>query len=222
MVWMLLAFSATWGGASLGMLTVNQTLLYLHPHVFHGTWNWEGKIQATVGTLLMGELSGIPARERGWVGPSRKGWEMPVLGVTVGVSSWSLVSGYVFSRPEDRFDRETWAFEATLPGLEEELFWRGLFPAALDRMMSPADSFRVAGAPITRGDLVASLLFYLVHVLPQAWMVGWKQALKSTWDVLPATLALVYVRRRSGSVVPGILLHNLMNTLPAVGVALRW
>jgi len=218
----LLVFSPTWMGASLGSLVVNQALLREHPDLVHTSWNWEGKIQATLGTLMMGYALSLPSEETGWTWPNQPGWGVPVVTATFLTAVVSGVAGYVFSNASDAPDMETLAFQATLPGLEEELFWRGLFPALVDRALERPPLGTFCGDAFTAGDLLSTLLFYGEHVAEASIQGSLSQALRETWSVLPATLLFVYVRRRSGSVIPAMVLHNLMNTLPLIGAALRW
>jgi membrane protease YdiL (CAAX protease family) len=94
-----------------------------------------------------------------------------------------------------------WLYQATLPGLVEEIAFRGLLLALADRAAPPAR--RWLGAPLGWGALVVTLVFWMLHGL----------SLTTALAVLPAALLYVWLRARSGSLLLPVMAHNLWNLL---------
>lgn len=107
--------------------------------------------------------------------------------------------------------RETLAFEATMPGLTEELCYRGLLLGIFNRMFIGRVS--LLGAPIGYGAIAVSLVFGLLHGL----------ALDASYHLSfdPVTTAftgligfwLAWLRMRTGSLVVPVLVHNATNVI---------
>jgi len=106
---------------------------------------------------------------------------------------------------------EVLAYEATLPGLAEELVWRGLLLALFDRLFSARAT--ILGAELGYGAIATSLVFGLIHalqfdshiVLHTEWIGGAFAAVTG--------LALVWIRARSKSLVFPVLVHNATNLI---------
>lgn len=174
-----------------------------------GHWNWSGKLLAIAATLAMVSLpmfgwrrAGLtlrqdPANWRGaWIGAGI------VLAAIVGLSLYF---------PNDAGDAEAVAFQLTMPGLEEEIFYRGLLLLALNEAFR--GRVKVLGARMGWGAVLTSLLFGLIHGL------SFEDGAFSFTAIAFLTtglsgLLLAWFREKSGSVVLPILLHNAGNTLP--------
>ncbi|MDR3528050.1 MAG: CPBP family intramembrane metalloprotease [Rhizomicrobium sp.] len=109
---------------------------------------------------------------------------------------------------------ETVLFQATMPGLTEELAFRGLYLALFDRMFTAR--FRVFGAELGYGAIATSLVFAMAHVvrfdahfIPQV-------AIVPGITMTLFALFMVWVRCRSRSLVLPVMLHNLGNTIPYI------
>ena len=105
-------------------------------------------------------------------------------------------------------DVDTIAFQWTMPGLEEELFYRGVLLLCLNEAF--LGRRRILGADMGWGALLTSLLFSLIHGL------GYDDGAVE-WDLISflttfvSGLILVWIRERTGSVVAPILGHNAGN-----------
>ena len=115
--------------------------------------------------------------------------------------------------PNESFDANTLAFQATMPGIEEELFYRGVLLLALNEAFTRR--WRVAGVSVGWAALLTSILFGLAHAVDV-------EAGRFAFDLFPflftalPALILLWVRERTESLVWPILLHNLANLLPLV------
>jgi membrane protease YdiL (CAAX protease family) len=200
--------SRPWAMAFLGTLALGLALPAL-PLLWPGErpighpWNWSGQLLALAG---IGAVAGLLVRrglmswpEMGFTAAQREGSLWPALAVTgVALSLNHLAMGFSGFRL-DGVPLETWAYQATLPGLVEESLFRGLLLALADRAFVARRT--VFGAPLGWGGAVVSVLFVALH----GWRVG------VLLGVLPAALLYLWLRARSGSLVLPIAAHNLWN-----------
>ncbi|UCD53388.1 MAG: CPBP family intramembrane metalloprotease [Phycisphaerales bacterium] len=179
-----------------------------------GAWNWEGKfcvaVFAIVFVLLYRKISfaesGVTWRHQ----PSslRPCLVLTTFYVAAGFGIGSLTdSGYGFST-------EFLFFELSMPGLDEEIFYRGVGLALLNRAFGK--NRNLFGANVGWGLIIISVLFGLVHG------VGLTEQLKLEIDLFGVLLTagagflLGWLRERSGSLVLPIAAHNLGNTATRV------
>ena len=100
-------------------------------------------------------------------------------------------------------------YQATMPGLDEELFFRGLFLAVLGAAV-PSGGVNLFGARITVAGLLVTLLFGLGHgvgIEDGKPFVSWIFIAVTAWF----GFGLLWVRERTGSVLLPLLGHNLIN-----------
>jgi membrane protease YdiL (CAAX protease family) len=83
------------------------------------------------------------------------------LGVTLILGAWALVTGIL--APKGAFDSQTLVYLALMPGLNEELIYRGLLLAIINRLFRPQWNF--FGARIGWGAVVSSVVFGLLRGL---------------------------------------------------------
>ena len=182
--------------------------LWLIPRVpgLDGDWNWSGKILALAVTLAIAALpmfgwrkAGITLRQEQLRGALAA---TGVLVVLYAALAWAMGAG--------GGDGETLAYQLTMPGLEEEIFYRGLFLLALDRAFTAR--VKVGGAALGWSLLLCSLVFGLIHglgVRDGAWSFNLMAFALPFIGSIPA----VWLRAKTGSVVLPIVLHNLVNTM---------
>ena len=186
--------------------------LLLHWKIGH--WNWIGKLASIAFSLVVMQAC-LGRVEIGWRFPAtRQAIAWTVAGIVVAAA---LAVPAELLVPSGRPDVETYLFEATLPGLDEELVFRGIAIALLVRAFSDGPEDR--RAPLL-AMLVSTLWFTTAHVLyldHGHLRVSWSRIL----DVLPLGLWLTVIRLRSGSLLGGVLAHNTINlvqeTLGAFG-----
>lgn len=169
-------------------------------------WNWEGKALAAalslgVAALLGFRRSGVTLRQY------RSGWRGALILSAVLVA---LFLGLALYFPGQPADADTLAFQMTMPGLDEELFYRGVLLMMLNEAFGRPLS--VLGAPMGWGALVSSTAFGLTHALGYADGGFSFDAMAMALTGGPALL-LVWIREKTGSVVLPILLHNFGNSI---------
>lgn len=164
-----------------------------------GGWNWEGKLVALALALAAIFLLRLDRAAIGWQGVQRNARSTWIAVSLLVALSASL--GFVL-RPGAP-DGESLAFQGLMPGLVEELAYRGIAPALLLGAAAPQ-----AGRDGTpwRVVLATGLLFGLWHGLSV-------DGGQPRFDWMPAVLPLVgglaygWLRFHAGSLLPVMLAH---------------
>ncbi len=163
-------------------------------------WNWSGHLVALAGMLVFAvalmRRAGLAARAFGFVKPAALG---QAIAVVVAALALNFALNAVTGSRLDHVPLETWLFLALMPGLVEEVAFRGVLLAAADRA-APATRL-VFGVPLGFGALALTLAFVALHGLGIGTFVS----------VLPAALLYLWLRLKTGSVLVPIVAHNLWN-----------
>lgn len=102
------------------------------------------------------------------------------------------------------------AFQLTMPGLDEELFYRGVLPVMLNEAFGKP--VRVLGATMGWGAVISSLAFGLAHALGYAdGAFTFDSLLMATTGV--SALLLVWLKDKTGSLLLPIVMHNFGNAV---------
>jgi len=171
-------------------------------------WNWTGKAISTLVTLAAAWAilrhdraeAGLTLRQA----PGSLGPAVLATGLLCALA-WACEAMLADGRD---LSGERLAFQALMPGLDEELFFRGLLLAALTRAMP--DRWRLLGAPVGPAGLIVTFIFAVGHG------VGWADG-RLTVDLPAFALTgalgagLLWLRQRTGGVVAPIIAHNLIN-----------
>lgn len=180
-------------------------------------WNWQGKLLEVFWVLAVVAVSrGLSLRDIGLTSPLRPRWRAPVL--IVGAVTLAIPLAFLLLGARDTLTAEGWAFEATLPGLAEELVYRGVLLELCDRAMGRP--WRIAGADVGWGLIVTTAMFAAGHAI----------SISRTGDLtiepllaagpLIGGLLAAWARARIGSLVPLIVLHNASNLV--IPLATLW
>jgi hypothetical protein len=169
-------------------------------------FNFVGQLLALAVTLAFVTL--IPRVNRENTGLSWR-WSfgrllVPAIIVVVVLVALNVVMTAAGSGESSAFDGsawEAWLYQATLPGVVEEIAFRGVLLALLDQAFPPR--WRVGGVLMGWGAVIQAVLFTVGHL---------------DAGLLPALFALLFglaaawLRYASGSVWPGVFAHNATNT----------
>lgn len=112
--------------------------------------------------------------------------------------------------PNDGTGAEDMAFQLTMPGLEEELFYRGLLLLALERAF--AGRVRLLGVDWGWGAVLSCLLFGLAHAFSFNSGGFTLDPLTLALTALPSFIA-VWLRLRTGSLLLPVIIHNFGNSI---------
>ena len=106
-------------------------------------------------------------------------------------------------------DSETLIYQATVPGIDEELMFRGLLLLGLS-MAVTGRTWNLWGAPVGWAAILVTLFFALGHSI----MVTDGQLQTSLIALIYTAIlgwALIWIRLRTGSILLPIIAHNATN-----------
>lgn len=205
-------FRPWWLILAAGLVLLNDMALTnvygLVPDYFEGMqWNWQGKVLALVVTLAMASLLPFGRANTGMVLRQIPASLKSSIPVVVAYSSFFFALALAF--PSDPASPETIAFQLTMPGLEEEAFYRGLLLAALDRAF--CGRIRILGVDWGWGAVMSCMAFGLAHALGYSNGAFAFDPMVMALTAVPALLA-VWLRYRTGSLLLPVALHNAGNS----------
>lgn len=200
--------SFPWLLAAAGLVVLNDALLtrlYRHaPDLVPGYWNWDGKLMALAATLAIAALPAIGWRASGL---TLRQADLKAPLVVAGLYGLLFV-GLALASPNAPTSAETLAFQLTLPGLEEEAFYRGVLLLVLSRAF--AGRIRVLGVEWGWGAVLSCALFGLAHALSVDHAQFAFEPLAFALTAGPSLIA-VWIRLRTGSILLPVLMHNFGN-----------
>jgi membrane protease YdiL (CAAX protease family) len=177
----------------------------------HLHWDWQAALLTAAWPLfLAGGLPGLSLASMGVTSSLTPGWFKPSLVALLIAGGVPAVFFLLGSRVH--LTGEGWAYLLVMPGLAEEILFRGLFQPLLNRAVGRP--WRLGGAEFGWGLIITAVLFAgsngLVSVDTR---LHARIALPAA--IAPIMLALVsgWVRERTGSVWPSVVGHNLSNVV---------
>ena len=179
-----------------------------------GQWNWIGQGASIAFALLVTAIF-LHREEVGvcWPrGPAALFWS----GIGILVAASISAADNLLSAAKMP-TAETFAFEALVPGPAEELVFRGVGFALLMRMFRSGEVDRRAVVLAAITTAVWFTAGHVMHLSGSTFVVEPKRII----DVLPMGLLFAFVRIRSGSLLGGVLAHNVANIIADVIGAMR-
>ena len=172
--------------------------------------NWLQKALACLFVIAAGYVLRFKPEQYGLKFPSKI---LPALflavAVCVGTSVPSSIQAIVDNNRFE-FNFEYLLFQASMPGLHEELFYRGLLLCLWDNVSIP--NFKFFGVNWGMGALISAALFTMGHTLIFDHSFALSFAPPLEWfDLMFFALAITWLRYKTGSILPGIIAHNLEN-----------
>jgi uncharacterized protein len=202
--WSLLLFVASLVVLDVALVTIPRVDGFQHHH-----WSWQECILSTAWPfLLIAFVPGISLASVGITSRLRSGWLRP--SIVALLLALAVPAVFFFLGARKKLDAEGWAFLLIMPGLAEELVFRGVYQPLLNRALGKP--WRLANAEFGWGLIITAVLFAgsngLVVVDDQL----------NAHIVLHAAIAPVlmsfvsgWVRERTDSIWPCIFGHNLSN-----------
>ena len=169
-------------------------------------WNWQGKLLALAATLAIAALPAFGWRRVGLTleqAPGSLTSALPVVALYC-----ALMVALALAFPNDPPTGEAIAFQLTMPGLEEEPFYRGVLLFALYRAFTRR--VRLLGVDWGWGAVLSCLAFGLAHGFGFSDGGFSFDPLVFTLTALPSFIA-VWVALRTGSLLLPVVMHNLGN-----------
>jgi len=176
------------------------------------TLNWFGKTLSLAGTIAMLYfLPRVGFRAAGLTWKQNKGSPSPVLRSGGLVLLFTTGGAFlVASSPNTSLENLLW--QATMPGLDEELFMRGLVLLLFHQAFGKG--LNVMGAETGWGFWLAVAIFGLIHGVT---VQGGELAV-NLWAIVGTGFmgfVLTWMRERTGSLVIPIVFHNISNVAQA-------
>jgi membrane protease YdiL (CAAX protease family) len=179
------------------------------PNLVPGThWNWQGKLLAVIATLAIARLPAFGWRRVGLTLAQAPGSLKAA--VPVALLYCAFFVGVALAFPGDTAAGEDVAFQLTMPGLEEEPFYRGILLFALNQAF--IGRVRFLGVEWGWGAVLSCLLFGMAHAFGFSKGHFSLDAMVMALTALPAFIA-VWLRLRTGSLLLPIMLHNFGNAI---------
>jgi membrane protease YdiL (CAAX protease family) len=206
-------FAPRWLLVAASLVFVNDAMLTrgygLVPRLLPASdWNWQGKLMALAATLAIASLPFFGWRRSGLTIAQARGSLASCVPVALLYCAFFAVLAHLFKG--EAASSETVAFQLTLPGLEEEPFYRGILLFALDRAFLAR--WRFLGVEWGWGAVLSCALFGLAHAFGYSHHAFTFDPLTMALTALPSFIA-VWLRLRTGSVLLPILLHNFGNSI---------
>ncbi|HSN17329.1 MAG TPA: CPBP family intramembrane glutamic endopeptidase [Gammaproteobacteria bacterium] len=182
-----------------------------------GHWNWQGKLLEAAWPVALALLVPVafPPKEMGLVlpaEPKRSGRVLLiccVLYALIGIPLMLLMGAHFGISG----DLPTFAYEATMPGLGEELVYRGALLMLLNQAFGRP--WKLAGIQFGWGFIIVTFMFGFLHGV--GIQPGHSPLIVVSWVGMLFPLitgaVLAWIRERTGSVWPGVLFHNFVNVL---------
>ena len=175
----------------------------------HVNWNWQGKIMALIASLSLAALPAFGWGASGITLTQKRGHLISVVVVALVYCGFFVALALAF--PTDPAAPETVAFQMSLPGIEEEIFYRGILLLALSKAFT--GRVKILGVNWGWGDVLSCVLFGMAHALGYAQGHFSFDSVTMALTAIPSLLA-VWIRLRTGSLLIPVLLHNFGNSIP--------
>ncbi len=206
-------FAPRWLLVAALLVAINDALLTRAygglPDLIGGDWNWLGKLLALGATLAIAALPAFGWRRSGLTLSQEPGSLKAAIPVVALYCAFFVAIALAFPAGEN--DAESTAFQLTMPGLEEEPFYRGILLFALDRAFTGRKRF--LGVDWGWGAVLSCFLFGMAHAFGFSNGQFSFDAMTMLLTAIPSFLA-IWLRLRTGSVLLPVVMHNLGNSIP--------
>lgn len=170
-------------------------------------WNWIGKIFVIVAALAFLSISGFGREDVGLTWRQRPGSVIPALGMVALLCGIAWIDEALLADGTS-LASETLMFQASMPGLDEELVFRGILFALL------SNAFAGSGVEQGNGRLWGGIFVTAFFAAGHALFVV-DGSVRMDWHALLVTGTLgagfMWLRVRTNSLVLPVVAHNLCN-----------
>jgi hypothetical protein len=180
-------------------------------------FTWIGKILSLIlGLVIIFSVNKQNRKEIGFINKSNSGQQLK-FGILffLGFLLFDVVFKLLLFPKGGMFDIETFAFQATMPGLTEEIVFRGISLWLLDKAFLPKWDFK--GIKFGWGFFIVTILFGVGHGVFMTEDYQFKfDIITIIYLTLISSLSLGVLRKFSGNLVYPILGHNMINIINAI------
>lgn len=208
-------FALRWLVIAALLVAINDALLTnlygLLPDLVGGSRNWQGKLLALAATLAIAASPAFGWRRSGFTLEQTSGSLKAALPVAALYCTFFVALAVAF--PSDPASGEEIAFQLTMPGFEEEPFYRGVLLLALNEAFTGRK--HILGVDWGWGAVLSCLLFGMAHAFGFSDGHFSFEAATMAVTAIPAFIA-VWLRLRTGSLLLPVLLHNFGNAFSLI------
>ncbi|PCI35467.1 MAG: CPBP family intramembrane metalloprotease [Flavobacteriaceae bacterium] len=175
-----------------------------------GDWNWSGKLLAIIGSLIFYSFfkNNFYPHHFLTIKQEKKSLRRIIIIIAV-ISVISIIGGFLFNN--ESWNLETLFFQLTLPGMDEEIAYRGIMLGILSSILS--EKIRIFKITISNPSIwIIGILFGLIHALKLN--SDWELSFNILYFVETFILGTVWgwMAVKSKSILLPIISHNLSNT----------
>jgi len=180
-------------------------------------FSWVGKILSLITSLTI--IFSVSKADRQAIGfttrTNAKNKLQSGLLFFFGLLLFDLIFKMILFPKGGSFNLETFVFQATMPGITEELAFRGISFWLLDQAFTPKWTFK--GVKFGWGFLIVTVFFGLAHgvVLTENHELKFDLA-TIIYLTLISSLSLGLLRKFSGNLIYPVLGHNTINIINAI------
>lgn len=180
-------------------------------------FNWAGKILSLVlGLIIIFSVSKEEKIKIGFTSKTNSPANLKFgLLVFFGFALFDIIFKLILFPKGNAFDLETFLFQATMPGLTEEILFRGISLWFLDKAFAPTWNYR--GIKFGWAFVIVTVLFGVSHgaVLDQDLHLKF-DIITMVYLTFISSLSVGILRQFSGNLIYSILGHNTINLINAV------
>lgn len=191
------------------LIVAGYAALFLTPQLPGTAQAWSGRgLVALLSLVFIFTYPSLEKKDYGWTLKINKGSLLQIVLATVAAAVLLNLPDILNHEPK-LVTTEKLAYTATLPGIAEELLYRGVLLSLLNKGLG--HKFRLAGASMGWGAVVVALLYGMLHGLTV--FNHFHVNLEPTPLILTSLSGFFFcwVKERSGSLWPAMVSHNLIN-----------
>ena len=187
----------------------------------NSVWTWQATIIGTLWNLFfIYYLSRIPAKEFGLTTSMKTGSVKPIIMMTM-VWAPALFFIFYFFYGHRVPTWEAFFYNLTMPGISEELLYRGIFLTILNRIFTVRWKF--LKADIGWGLIIVTVLYALVNAVRLRDIASFQVTFDSIIFLFTIFSGFIfgYVKEKTGNLFASMACHNLWNTLVETAQAIN-
>ena len=194
-----------------GVILLVNLLLLLSPRLWWFAnlhWNWQGKIISLVAALVFIQLGfGQSWDEMGFTLPRPGSW-VRIISIFAGAA---VIFAIGSSENPGGIDLETVLYQASMPGFEEELIYRGILWVLIAQALPGTK--KLWDANVGWNLIITTFIFALVHGVTFDNNYSLIISSSNLISTGMAGFVMGWIRAYSGSILPSVVLHNGINLL---------
>jgi uncharacterized protein len=174
-------------------------------------WNWSGKFYSLCFSLAIMAHPAFGFKRSGFTLAQNPDGQKLTYGIALGLCA--LVTFTSILDANVPTNTEILAFQLTMPGFEEEPFYRGILLIGLNEAFKMKK--KILGISLGWGSLLSTLLFGMVH----GFGITDKGLIFDIGSIIKTGLfgiVLIWFRERTGSLLLPVVIHNFINSIDLI------